>query len=418
MSFTNKNKIKCFSSKQTFCLMIGLSVVLSLLCGKTGLAAENENVQYYKMLSAIEYSGKKQFRNQIETLFTVRKQPLSDDKTQYFISSGDFELVEGNLNPEQQSSSGELSFVIDRKTRHLLGATRELSFLEMVNNQCVSSLKKVTKENIGKTWKQSFDLSFLGNAIPGELKFTLTAIQLKTDVLGEMIAVRALSEPFVVKAMKEDGELGSIQSRINAAYLFDSEIEDIYLSISVFDAKTKLNGFKETLRHEVATYRTDAAGVSVDLNGLGRMGKKFEKFVRKLGLTTKRLKVVEESPLPQWVQSDGLVTTQIANICAAMACEGSSNPVATVSIPVARTVALQGIGKLATAEQVATVSSMLVKSVPGVGGMKIAVAPAFMGVGLGTAGAAAGGTAGAVAVAGAGGGGSSGGSSARSPSSP
>jgi len=405
MNVSEKQQGKYFWNTDVFLWRVIATVVLLVLLCQMGVVMGSESVQYYKMLSSVEYTGKGQFRSQVETLFTVRKQPLSDDKTQYFISSSDFELVEGNLNPEQQSSSGELSFVIDRKTRHLLGATRELSFLETVNNQCASSLKKVTKENIGKTWKQSFDLSFLGNAIPGELKFTLTAIQLKTDVLGEMIAVRALSEPFVVKAMKEDGELGSIQSRINAAYLFDSEIEDIYLSISVFDAKTKLNGFKETLRHEVATYRTDAAGVSVDLNGLGRMGKKFEKFVRKLGLTTKRLKVVEESPLPQWVQSEGIVAAQIANICAAMACEGSSNPVATVSIPVARTVALQGIGKLATAKQVATVSSMLVKSVPGVGGMKIAVAPAFMGVGLGTAGAAAGGTVGAVAVAGGGGGG-------------
>ena len=45
--------------------------------------------------------------------------------------------------------------------------------------------------------------------------------------------------------------------------------------------------------------------------------------------------------------------------------------------------------------------------------MKIAVAPAFMGIGLGTAGVAAGATAGTVAIAG---GGSAGGSDARSPS--
>lgn len=91
--------------------MIGLSVVLSLLCGKTGLAAENENVQYYKMLSAVEYSGKKQFRNQIETLFTVRKQPLSDDKTQYFISSSDYELSEKfEQMLEFTKASGVVSF--------------------------------------------------------------------------------------------------------------------------------------------------------------------------------------------------------------------------------------------------------------------------------------------------------------------
>ena len=408
------SRTKCFWARQDFCLMMVLSVVLLLPFGKAGLAVENKSTEHYKMLSTIEYAGEGQFRNQVETLFMVRKQPLLDDKVQYFISTNDFDLVADNLDSGQQSSFGKLSFVVDRKTRHISAAGKDLLLLEMVNNQCVSSLKKVTRKNIGKTWKQSFNLSFLDHLLPGELKFTLTATQLETEVFGEMIAVRALSEPFVVKAAKVGGGVGDVKSRIGAFYLFDPEMEDIYLSISVFEATTKINGLKEKLRHEVATYKTDAAGVPADLTGLG---KKFEKLVRKVGLTRKSLKVVKESSLPQWARYEGLAAAQATHLCAATACEGALNPVATVCIPAARTVALQSAGKLATAKRVGTISSVLVKSIPGIGGMKIAVAPAFMGVGLGTAGAVAGGVAGGtVAIAGGGGGG--GGDDARSPSAP
>jgi len=121
------------------------------------------------------------------------------------------------------------------------------------------------------------------------------------EAFNDMIAVRALSEPFIVKAAKEEGTgVGGLRSRINAVYLFDPEIDDVYLSISAFEATTNINGFKETLRHEVATYKTDAAGASVAMTALG---KKFEKLARKMGLTKKSLKVVKESPLPQWARS-------------------------------------------------------------------------------------------------------------------
>ncbi len=410
MSFTCENKTKCFWSKQTFCLMMWLSVVLSPPFGKVGLAAENESLQHYKMLSAVEYTGKGQFRSQAKTLFTLRKQPLSDDKVRYFLSVNNFDLVGDSLHSEQQSSFKDLSFVIDRKTRHLSGDGENLALWGKINNECVKSFTKVTRKNIGKTWKQSFNLSSLGNSLPDELKFTVTAIQVKTKVFGEMIAVRALSEPFVVKVAKEKGGVGPIQSKINAVYLFSPGIEDIYMSISVFEATTNINGFKEKLRREVATYTTDAMGVSADFSGLD---KNFEKLVRKLGLKRKSLKVVKASPLPQWTLSEGLRAAQLTNMYAATACEGALNPVVTVCIPAARVVAMQCFGRLASTDELGSISALLAKSVPGIGAMKIAVAPAFMGMGLGTAGAAAGATAGTVAIAG---GGSAGGSDARSPS--
>jgi len=399
MNFRNKSKTKGFWIERDFYLMMVLSAVLLLSFGKVSLAAENENTQHFKMLSTVEYSGKGQFRNQVETLFTVKKQLLDDDKVRYFLSTNDFDLAGGSLDVGQQPSSGELSFVVDRKTKHLSVDNKDLALLEMVNNQCVKSLKKVTKENIGKTWKQFFNLPSLGKSFPDKLKFTLTAIQVETEVLGEMVAVRALSESFSVRAPKKKTGSGSIRSRIGAIYLFDPEIEDIYLSISVFEARTNMNGSWEKLRHEVATYMTDAAGVSLDLSGLG---KKFETLVRKLGLARKSFNIVKESPLPQWALSEGLNASQVAGICAATACEGALNPVVTVCIPVARTVEMQSLGTLAPVGEFASAglgtAGSLGVGVPAVGALNIAAVPAFMGIGLGPAAAVAGGTAGVIAA--------------------
>lgn len=384
---------KCFWNRQDLCFMMTIGVVLLLPFCTVSLAIEEDNVQSYKMISIIEYTGKGQFRNQAETLFTVRKQVLSNDKVQYFVFGND-------LNPslaEESSLSTAFSFILDRNTRHISGGTEGFAFWERVNNESVKSLKKVTKNNVGETWKQSIDLSKLGESLPDELKFTLTAIELKTKVFGEMIAVRALSEPFFVKVSR-----GSARSRINAMYLFDPEIEDIYLSISVFEAATNANGFKEALRHEVATYRTDDAGASVDLSGLG---KNFEQFIRKVGLSNKSVKIVKKVPLPQWAQSEGLAAAQAANICAAIVCEGAPNPVVTVCMPAARTVAMQSLGKIPSIGPFATaptVAGTLAKSVPGIGTMKIAMAPAvFAGSGINTAAMVAGGTVGGAAVVGA-----------------
>jgi len=397
MSFTGRSRTKCFGRRQDLCLMVVLSVMLTLAFGRAGLAVEGETVQHYKILSVVEYEGKGQFRSPVEALFIVRKQSLSDDKLQYFISTRDFDLVRDSESSGQQPSYEQLSFIVDRNTRHLSGAGRDIELLEMVNNQCVRSLRKVTRQNIGKTWKQSFNLPFLNHLLPGNLKFTLTAIELNTKVYGQMVAVRALSEPFIVRAVKEKGGTGPVKAKISAVYLFNPEVEDVYLSVSVFEAQTDINGYKETLRHEVATYKTNPAGLSADLTGLG---KEFEKLVQKLGLARKSLKVVKESPLPRWARSEGITTAQVANICAAAACEGASNPVVTVSIPAARTIALQSTGTLPRAGALLTVSGALAKNIPAVASMKIAAAPAFMGVGLGTAGAVAGGTVGTVAIAG------------------
>jgi hypothetical protein len=388
------------------CCSVLLSLVL--LLGTSSLAEEQEGTQYFKMISSIEYTGKGQYRNQVETLFTVRKQALSDNKVQYSLSLDD---LDPNLTLSTSSTS--FSFILDRTTRNVSGVGQELAFWARVNNESLRSLTKVTKDNVGKTWKQSIDLSSLGGSLPPKLAFTLTATELKTEVLGDMIAVRALSEPFFVKTYK-----GSIRSRINATYLFDPNIEDVYLSISVFEAATSANGFDETLRHEVATYKTDATGTSVDLSGLGA---KFEKLAREVGLSTKGVKVVEESPLPAWARSEGLAAAQVANICVAVACEGALNPVVTVCIPAARMVTMQSLGQISSVGTLATgttVAASLAHSVPGIATMKIAMAPAFAGWGLGTAGTVAAGTATAGGIAIAENNSNGGGRSNRSPTTP
>ncbi len=328
-----------FGSRQILCLMIGLCLVLPAPLVERCLATENESAEHYKMLSSVQYTGNGQFRSEVETLFTVRKQPLSGGKVQYFLSADAFGLVGDSLNSGQQSSFKELSFVIDGKTQHLSEFGEDLAFLGKVSNECLKSLKKVTKKNTGRTWKQSLDLSTLGNSLPSELKFTLTAIQLKTEAFGEAIAVRALSEPFFVEALKEEG-VGTIESRINAVYLFDQKVEDIYLSISVFKATTTTNGIKETLWHQVATCKTDATGVTADFSRLGN-DKEFAKLVSKLGLTKNSFEVIKGSHLPEWIRSEGLRAAQAANICAATACEGALNPVAGVCIPAARMAGIQ-----------------------------------------------------------------------------
>jgi hypothetical protein len=378
------------SVKQYFCMMT-LSMMLLLSSGVVGLASGEQDVEHFKMISVVEYTGKGQFRNQVETLFKVRKKALSNNEYQYFITGSDL-----NPNLTNKSSLATSSFILDRNTHHLSGISEDMTFWAKVNNESVQSLKiKVTKDSVGKTWKQSFDLSPLGDSLPRILGFTLTAIELKTEMYGEMIAVRALSEPFFVKTGND-----SIKSKINAMYLFDQKVEDVYLSISVFEGNTDANGYKETLRHEVATYKTDSTGSSVDLSGLGQ---EFEKFVREIGLSGKGIKVVEEMPLPQWTQSEGLTAAQVANICAAMACEGAPNPVITVCIPAAQTIGAQSLGRIPSIGSFATagtVAGSLGKSVIGIGTMKIAAAPAVLGMGLGTAGTVtAGAAAGGLAIA-------------------
>lgn len=392
-------KVECFWSKLDSGLIIALCAILwTPLCqAGIGIYDQNQDIEHYKMLSTVEYTGEGQFRHQVETTLKVQKDYISQDKVRYTVSSRDFDLSRTETNPDPDSQ--ELSFIIDEKTKRLSSGGSNLTLLEKVHNYCQNSLQKVTTQNIGKTWKQTFDLSSFDYSLPKKLTFTLTAMEENTDTYGKMIAVRALSEPFVVKVVKAQEGLKDVKARIRAAYLFDSEIEDIYLSISVFEATGDINSSNEKLRHEVATYKTDSMGVAVDMKGLST---DFEKFIRKVGLSSEEIEVAKEVPLPRWARAEGLRAAQVGNVCAATSCEGAINPVVTVCLPVARTVALQSYSTIASAGQIGSIGTILAKSIPAMQGMKIAMAPAWAGLGLGTAAhvtTLAGATAGGIAIA-------------------
>ncbi len=403
----NKQKRAKHQWTRTALTAVIVGIVL-LLFAQVAVAVQDTGKYHYKMISSIEYSGKGQFKNRTESLFTVGKEPLSDNKVQYSIWTDDA----GSDAGSDSLGFGRVSFVLDWANREIVTSNGNLSFFQTIHNHCAQSLENVTAANIGKTWKQSFDLSFLDASLPSELKLTVTAVDLKTDVLGDMIAVRALSEPFTFETTGIEDKTGKVNCKVNSVYLFDPSVEQIYMSISVFEATTNVNGFKERVRHELATYMTDSAAIPVDFTGLG---KKFEKLVRKVGLTNKDMKVTKPTSLPRWVRRDALRVIGLADTCAALACEGAPNPVVSVCIPAGRMVAMQGLGHIAGSSQLGTIATSLAKDIGPIGSMKIAVAPGIMGLSSMQAGAIAGGTAGGVAAGGGGGGGSDG---VRSPAAP
>ena len=97
----------------------------------------------------------------------------------------------------------------------------------------------------------------------------------------------------------------------------------------------------------MTTWKVDAAGEPASFSELGK-DNDFEKLVSKLGLTSS-LTVVKDAPLPQWARAEGVRAAQVANICAAVSCEGALNPVATICLPAASTVGLQSVSKSVTA---------------------------------------------------------------------
>ena len=142
MGCTSKKRVKLVWAKQGFCCVTALTLLLVLFCA-VPLAAQGESVQHYKMISTVEYVGNGQFRNQVETLFTVARQPMSDNKVHYSLSTKDVGLVGGSVNSAQQLSLQGLSFVIDRDAQHLSAVGEDMAFWQKVNNDCVKSLNKV-----------------------------------------------------------------------------------------------------------------------------------------------------------------------------------------------------------------------------------------------------------------------------------
>ncbi len=400
--FFGRKKMKVWNKRIA---LVGLLVAMLVLALCETAAATGTGSQHYRMISSIEYKGQTQYKHRTQELVRVRKEAIGAGEFKYNIAT-DNSIANIEAGAEYNPNwSSEVSFNMNPETRAITSSQDELTFFKLMHNRCVMSLSKVSSEQIDTTWKQSFDLSYLGRAFESELKFTVTAIGLNTEAFGDLVAVRAISEPFNYTIQNEVGEVDSLKCKASAVYVFDPAIEEVYLSVSVFEGTTKLTGKKETLRHELATYKTDAAGASIDLTGLG---KKFEKLVRKVGLTNKDLKVKEEGILPAWAQFDGLRAIKVSTACSGLACEGALNPVSSIYIPASRLVTLQGLGQIPSAAvPMGTVSTSLAQNVAALGSMKIATGPTILGMSPMTAGGVIGGGVGGGVAAGGGGGSSS-----------
>ncbi|MFC1636662.1 hypothetical protein ACFL5Z_17680 [Planctomycetota bacterium] len=346
MNHVSQGRMKNVYRRTGVSLLIALSVIVHAMCVNC-VAGNEEGVEHFKMISTVEYTGDGQFRNQTESSYSVMKEVFANDRVRY-----SFVVRDPNWEAGKKASS-DFSFVIDRSTGLMSAAGRDMAFWAQVHNTTVKSLDKVTKEYIGKAWKQSVNLASLDKSPINEVSFTLTAIEVSTKAFGDMIAVRALSEPFFLTMDK-----GPLRCKINSVYLFDLDIDNVYLSISVFEAGTDAKGIKETLRHEVATYRTNSAGKPLDLSDIG---KDFEALVAKVGLRKDSLQITKETDLPKWANSKGITAAQVANICAGAVCEGALNPVGMITIPTARSLSSQTLGGAAGG------TSILARLINGIG---------------------------------------------------
>src|SRR3989339_1311230 len=89
-------------------------LLLSVLCSGAILAAQPLPPQCYKMSSTIEYIGKGQFRNQLDSFYTVKKE-CEGERVSYQISQ--------RLSPD---SKGEwefapMNFMVDKSSQRIFG---------------------------------------------------------------------------------------------------------------------------------------------------------------------------------------------------------------------------------------------------------------------------------------------------------
>ena len=100
-----------FSGVMAFAIVVCLWGGLSLAQEDAG----NASTQHFKMLSTVEFDGQGQYRNQVESLFTVQRQSLGENKVRFSVSSVDFDLTGGQDAADQAGQSEGLTFVVDRR---------------------------------------------------------------------------------------------------------------------------------------------------------------------------------------------------------------------------------------------------------------------------------------------------------------
>ncbi len=308
----------------------------------------NQSVDHFKLISTVEYTASRgdehrQYRHQSEPWFTVERIAIDSERTRYRLWTDDLGFMGMYADPEYSYLSEINYFLTDK--RYMSEIDEDLLYLQKVNNASLASLKGRAVSDVGKSWTHRLDLSMFEHySLPKELKFTIKSIAVPTKYLGDLIAVRVISDEFLVKAGTQGDGFGYVRCKTASVYLFDPNVsygsgQEIYASATVFVAVTKMDDMTQQYRYEFGTYKTDANGVAVDLEGLDF---NFEDFVRDIKLSPYPIKVEQRAGLPYWAQSEIVNAAQIASAASAILCEQSMvNPVASRYLAAARVYSFQ-----------------------------------------------------------------------------
>ncbi|MCD4830658.1 MAG: hypothetical protein K8R02_02490 [Anaerohalosphaeraceae bacterium] len=308
----------------------------------------DQNVDHFRLISTVEYTAERgnenrQYRHQAEPWFTVERTPENAEQTRYKVWTESLQFMGIYDDPEYNYLS-EINYLLTDK-RYMSEVDDDLIHLQKMNNEAIRSLNGRAVNDIGKTWTHRFDLGIFDHySLPKELKFTIKSIKVPTKYLGDLIAVRAISDEFLIKAATQADGYGYVRCKTASVYLFDPNVpygsgEEVYVSATVFVAATKMDDMTQQYRYEFGTYKTDANEAAVDLEGLDF---NLEDFVREIKLIPYPIEVKEWAGLPYWAQSEIVNAAQIASACSAVVCEQSLvNPVASRYLAAARVYAYQ-----------------------------------------------------------------------------
>jgi hypothetical protein len=369
-------------SHRDFWLRLLLVVVIGLLTGQNGYAQQRklteQRTDYFKLISTVEYTAKRgsesrQYRHQAEPWFAVTTIPQTDSQRRYHLITGDLRFLNRYLQ-QKYENAGEINYELIEK-RLIAGVDSDLSALQKMNNECVKTIGGKAPNKIGEQWKCKFNLGIFNHySLPKELKFTVTSIKVPTDKLGDLVAVRAVSDPFLVKAAAQIEGYGYVRCKIASVYLFDPYMyetgeEDVYVGATVFLAATGMDDMTQQYRWEFGIYKTDTEASAIDMNGLSR---DLEGFVRDIQLIPEPIQVKNSCCPPMWAQSEIANAAQLASACAAVACEQNIvNPVASIYLASARVYSLQQEYLLAASPQERSVCQALRGDVREIGQMNI-----------------------------------------------
>jgi hypothetical protein len=343
-----------------FWLRFLLAVVVTLPTGPIAYAQQVRQQQqsqsqaigqaadYFYLVSTVEYTAKqgnekKQYRHQVEPWFVVTSHQTSADQRHYRLLTDRLKLKNDYVY-EQYKDVNEINYDLTQK-RYMTSVDDDLQHLKQMNNECIDTLKDTAIGKVGETWTCRFDLRIFEHySLPDELKFTVSSVKVPTKELGDLVAVRAISDPFMVKVIGQNEDYGYVKCQVASVYLFDPYVmdrdsEDLYVSATKFMAATKMDGMTQHYCYEFGTYKTDINSTPIDLNGLDYV---FEGFTQKIELTPEPLEVNKPTGMPFWARSEIVNAAQIASTCSAITCEQNIvNPVASIYLAAARTYQFQ-----------------------------------------------------------------------------